>query len=324
MATPMHRRSFLGAIAAATAAVVGVRRRSAAAGPGGLPLPGGLVVQPRSAWGADLAPRGPLEPEAEGDVRFLLVHHTAGANGYPPEDVPGTLRGIYDMHTGPEKGWPDVAYNFFVDRHGGVWEGRTGSLDAPVKPDATGGSQGFAQLACFIGDHSTEPPTPEAAASMVALLAWLGERYQVDTSPGATTTFTSRGSNRWPAGTSVTATTISGHRDMSQTACPGDAGYALVSTLPGLVTERRLQAAAANTTTTTTAPATTTTTTSAAATNPETAAANPADPDDSAPDLLTLVGGGLVATSVAALALGGALHLRDRRHRLQAAARSKH
>src|SRR5688500_18291358 len=42
------------------------------------------------------------------------------------------------------------------------------------------------------------------------------------------TTFVSRGSNRWPAGASVTTSTIAGHRDMSMTTCPGDAAYPLV------------------------------------------------------------------------------------------------
>ena len=60
------------------------------------------------------------------------------------------------MHTGASKGWPDVAYNFFIDRHGTVWEGRAASLEGPVMPDATGGSQGFAQLCCFVGDHTAE------------------------------------------------------------------------------------------------------------------------------------------------------------------------
>ena len=93
---------------------------------------------------------------------------------------------------------------------------------------ATGGSQGYAQLCCFVGDHQTVAPTEAAQTSMVALLAWLAGRYGIDPSPGATTTFTSRGSQRWPAGTSVTTGTIAGHREMSSTVCPGDAAFVLV------------------------------------------------------------------------------------------------
>ena len=86
--------------------------------------------------------------------------------------------------------------------------------------------QGFGQLACFIGDLSITPPTPAARTSMLRLLAWLAEQYDINTAPGAEVLFVSRGSNRWPAGSTVKARTISGHRDMSLTSCPGDAAYA--------------------------------------------------------------------------------------------------
>ena len=205
---------------------------AAMAGAAVLRLPPAGAVQrpaivPRSEWGPELVPTGPLP--AEPDVRFLLVHHTVNTNDYAAADVVGMLGDIFAFHTGPERGWPDIAYNFFVDRFGTVYEGRTGSLAGAVAGSASGGSQGFAQLCTFIGDHSTEPPTEAAIASMTGLLGFLGERHGLDLSPGATTTFTSRGSNRYPAGASVTATTISGHRDMSTTACPGDAAYALVA-----------------------------------------------------------------------------------------------
>jgi hypothetical protein len=197
-------------------------------------------VRPRADWAQGLNPTGPLTQERPGDVRFLLVHHTASANDYEPGDVPGLLRGFYSHHTGPGKNWPDVAYNFLVDRYGTAWEGRTGSLTGPVMPDATGGSQGFAQLCCFVGDHQVEAPTPEAQSSMTALLAALADAHAIETAPGATTTFVSRGSNRWPAGTVVTATTIAGHRDMSLTACPGDSAYGLVrDAFPARVTALR-------------------------------------------------------------------------------------
>ncbi len=164
-------------------------------------------------------------------MRFLLVHHTASSNAYSEAAVPSLLRGFYDYHTSSAKGWPDIAYNFLVDRYGRVWEGRTGSLNGPVKGDATGGSQGFALLACFIGDHSVQAPTAAAQDAMGRLLRSLAGRYGIDLRPGVTTTFTSRGSSRYPAGTVVTTPTISGHRDMSYTTCPGDACYPLLASL---------------------------------------------------------------------------------------------
>src|SRR5690606_10087859 len=128
-----------------------------------------------------------------------------------------------------QKGWPDIAYNFLIDRYGEVWEGRAGSLDHPVRGDATGGNQGFSQLVCLIGDFTTELPSEEAQHSLVLTLAWLADRYGIDTSAESSVSFTSRGSNRWPEGTPVTTTPIAGHRDMSHTSCPGDAFYPLVA-----------------------------------------------------------------------------------------------
>lgn len=180
--------------------------------------PANLEVHPRSKWATNRPPRGELVEE---DVRFLLVHHSASRNGHTSADAPAILRSFYDYHTGPEKGWTDIAYNFLIDAGGGVWEGRAGSLDGPVAGDATGGNQGFSQLVCVIGDYNTAQPTQPSLSTLVALLAWLADRYRVDTDPTSQVTFTSRGSNVWPRGTSVTTPTITGHRSMSRTSCPG-------------------------------------------------------------------------------------------------------
>jgi hypothetical protein len=174
-------------------------------------------------WAEGRVPKGPLEPE---QVRFLLIHHTAEpGNGYGMDEVPGLLRGIYDFHTGSSKGWPDLAYNFFVDAFGRIWEGRTGSLKGPVRGSATGGNQGWTQLCCFLGDFQSELPTEAARLAMVSLVAWLADRYDVDVTPGATVSVESLGSNRWPAGSTIDARTISAHREMSMTDCPGDACF---------------------------------------------------------------------------------------------------
>lgn len=211
---PLTRRQFIGA---ATGLVVG---GSALAVPAQ-----GLTINPRSSWTSE-PPTGPLSAE---DVEFLLVHHSASHNGHSASDVPAILRSWYAFHTGPEKGWPDIAYNFIIDSAGGVWEGRQGSLESAVAGSATGGNQGYSQLVCLIGDTNVTPATPAAHASLVQVLAWLADRFGVSTAPGAEVTFVSRGSNKWPEGTSVTTATIAGHRDMSQTTCPGDSLYGYVT-----------------------------------------------------------------------------------------------
>ena len=227
----LTRRDFLGlcTIGAAACVIPLISTgRAAAASADGVPIGGGHVILPRDEWGADLPPTGPMATETPEDVRFLLVHHSASPNNYPIERSIEYLRSFYRYHTSAQKGWPDIAYNFLIDKYGQIFEGRQGSIKAPVRGDATGGSQGYALLSCFVGDHSDAAPTTEAQSAMVALLAWLAGTYSIDPAPGAMTEFVSRGSNFHPEGKLVTTPTITGHRTMSRTTCPGDQAFALV------------------------------------------------------------------------------------------------
>jgi hypothetical protein len=196
----------------------------------------GLRIHPRRAWGEDLPPKAPMAAET---VKFLLVHHTASSNNVP--DPRAVIRQTYAFHTGPEKRWPDICYHFMIGPDGSIWETRAGSLAGPVVADATGGNQGYAQLVCLLGDFSSRAPTPAAQESLMRLLIQLADRYAVDTDPSATTTFVSRGSNKFRAGTTVTTSTISGLRDVTYTACPGDNGYALLGGWRNRVHATRLQ-----------------------------------------------------------------------------------
>ena len=227
----LTRRRFLAVTGAGVAAGLLLPEISAAQSTSeapSTPIGEGHVILPRDVWGADLPPKGPMESEEPGDVRFLLVHHSASANDYSEEQSTQLLRSFYHYHTSAEKGWPDLAYNFLVDRHGQISRGVREASHPPCEADATGGSQGFALLCCFIGDHRDVAPTGAAQSAMIALLAWLSKTYDIDPSPGSTVEFVSRGSNLHPRGTAVTSPTITGHRTMSRTTCPGDAAFALV------------------------------------------------------------------------------------------------
>lgn len=272
----LSRRAVLTAAVAAAGAFAMRRVPASARTPETVDL-GGVAVLPRATWAGDLSPTGPIAREPE--VRYLLVHHSVDpGNGYGEGDVAGILRSFFRFHT--QKGWPDLAYNFLVDRFGRVWEGRAGSVEGPVAGDATGGNQGSDQLCCFVGDHQSAGPSPAALASMGRLLAALAHRYAIPVGPDATTVFVSRGSNRHPPGAEVTTLTIAGHRDMSRTQCPGDH---VVARLPAL----RLLAAARSAgllssaappppaAPATTAPATTATGTPPTPTTPTTAGSPP-------------------------------------------------
>ena len=64
------------------------------------PVAPGLAIWPRDAW----APGPPTGPLAAEEVRFLLVHHTAGDTDHRAEQVPSILASMYAVHTGA-KGW---------------------------------------------------------------------------------------------------------------------------------------------------------------------------------------------------------------------------
>jgi len=279
------------------------------------------LINPRSAWAID---RPPKTVPSEEEVRFLIVHHSASHNGHSGSEVPAILRAFYDFHTGSSRGWADLAYNFLIDVDGGIWEGRAGSIEGPVAGDATGGNQGFTQLVCLIGDFDVATPSPAALASLVELMAWLAERYDVSTAPGAAVAFVSRGSNLHPAGAEVTTPTITGHRTMSQTSCPGaQLNDYVVAGLSVDVDARRAELAPSATTsttptTTTDAPTTTTfaSTTTTATASPSTSSVTTRPP--TTPPLASgegdLPGPGWVSGAVVVVVtLGGLLMWRHRR-----------
>lgn len=215
---PTRRRVIAGGATLAFAALVGGHgsSRHATATVEPVTVAPGLDIVPREAWGADLPPTRVIADED--DVRVLLVHHTASSNSW---SAISTMRVAYQTHT-RQKGWADVAYNVFVARDGTVYEGRAGSLVRPKTADATGGSQGYSQLVCLLGDYTHELPTAEARLSLVRVLAWMAQRSQVPTGRGSTCSFVSKGSDKYPAGRPIVSPTIAPHRQMTYTACPGD------------------------------------------------------------------------------------------------------
>ena len=54
----------------------------------------------------------------------MIIHHTATQN--QKADPAATVRAIYHTVT---QGWGDIGYNFLVDWHGNVYEGRCGGAN---------------------------------------------------------------------------------------------------------------------------------------------------------------------------------------------------
>jgi len=179
-------------------------------------------IVPRSGWGADEVIRR-SEPQYASSVRFAIVHHTAGPNGYSPSQAAAIMRGIQIYHV-KSNGWNDIGYNFLVDRYGTVYEGRYGGIDRNViGAHALGFNTGSAGVA-VIGTFESAAIPAAAEASLEKLLAWRLDLAHID--PLSTLTAISGGSERFPAGIPVFLRAVSGHRDTGLTACPGNLLYA--------------------------------------------------------------------------------------------------
>mgnify|MGYP003407537570 FL=1 len=199
----VSRRRALGAFAAAPLAVaagraqraggtVGTRRQTDDGGDGGdepvgnttttvanpdadaKATPGRPAIRPRADWGSESPPNGTLRII---DDDLLIVHHTDAPEGaYQPSEVPTLIQAIFNFQTSGDLAWPDIGFNFIVDEFGTIWEGRQGSIDAPIACETEGGDPGHTQHVAFLGQFSAAPPTPLATEAMVSLLAWLANR----------------------------------------------------------------------------------------------------------------------------------------------------
>jgi hypothetical protein len=191
------------------------------------------AVVARSAWGADEAIRRG-EPSYATELRYAIVHHTAGANGYTRAQAPAILRGIQLYHV-QANGWNDIGYNFLVDRFGTVYEGRYGGIDANVIGAQAQGFNTSSVGVALLGTYGSVAASTAAEQALVRLLSWRLDLAHVD--PGSMLTVVSGGSPKFAAGVPVLLRSVSGHRDVGLTACPGDALYARLQAI-GAATRR--------------------------------------------------------------------------------------
>jgi len=189
----------------------------------------GPPIVPRSTWGAnERIRRGP--PSYADEVRFAIVHHTAGKNGYSRSEAPAIVRGIQLFHV-QGNGWNDIGYNFLVDRFGTIYEGRFGGVDRDVVgAHALGFNTGSVGIA-LLGNYEDATPSSAALDAIARLVAWRLDLAHVD--PTAFLTVISGGSERYASGIPVLLSSVSGHRDTGFTACPGDVLYGRLSVIAG-------------------------------------------------------------------------------------------
>ncbi len=213
----------------------------------------------RADWGADESMSGWSkngDKQSYSPAQVLTVHHTAMSND-PTQDYAATMRAIYSYHV-QSNHWSDVGYQYLVDGHGTVYEGRNSGhtsksclydggdgADFAHVPDTdevvTGahtegyntGNVGIALMGCFESTSKTcsgdSRPTSVAVDALESELALLSKRHNLD--PEGTVHYVNSDGAKDVA-------TITGHSDWKDTECPGATLYAQLPTIRSNVASR--------------------------------------------------------------------------------------
>uniref|UniRef100_A0A8W8NS38 Uncharacterized protein n=1 Tax=Magallana gigas TaxID=29159 RepID=A0A8W8NS38_MAGGI len=156
----------------------------------------------RSEWGA----RAPTHhngrlPATPGHV---YIHHGATPGCHTKADCIQRVRSYQNYHM-DSHGWSDIGYSFVIGEDGNVYEGRGwDTVGAHTLHHNTDGL-GF----CVMGNFMTHAPN-DMAINAVKSLIHCGVQM----------------------GKITHNYVLKGHRDVGQTACPGDKLYALIKTWP--------------------------------------------------------------------------------------------
>ncbi|MBU0648215.1 N-acetylmuramoyl-L-alanine amidase, partial [Patescibacteria group bacterium] len=170
-----------------------------------------VLIISRTQWGADESIMFWEDDMEHARIDQVIIHHTA-ANDNTPIDPEATIRGIYYFHT-IERGWGDIGYNYLVDHHGNIYEGRKGGLGV-VAAHAYGFNHGSVGIS-VLGNYEEEYPADNSIDAVVDLISFIS--FQTDLNLESVLTLN---------GESYDA--VSGHRDVNATACPGEKFYELL------------------------------------------------------------------------------------------------
>ena len=172
----------------------------------------------RTGWGCPEGQLSPRWPPVRNAVTHLIIHHTVNSN--TSTDWPAVVRTIWVQHANTNN-WGDIGYNWLIDPNGILYQGRAWWQDTDdnvVAGHTLGynvGSIGVALLGQFHPPHPNPPsgnPSDAALTTTRRVLAWKFSQLGFD--PRSQATLVDKFTYR-----------ISGHRDYTATACPGDNLY---------------------------------------------------------------------------------------------------
>ena len=187
-------------------------------------LPDQPYVIPREVWGAREPSCNWLGTDGN-RITHAVIHHTYEETGEPSiESAYEALQHIQNLHM-DKNDWCDIGYSYLVDWFGNVYEGSRGTIERPITSAHTAGMNFEGAGIALIGRYTDEPPTEAAMEAAGKIAGWVLGFYGVEADQDVHLTVAG-GNNRWANGTRITVPAITGHRDLVQTECPGDATYA--------------------------------------------------------------------------------------------------
>ena len=158
-------------------------------------------------------------------IDTIIVHHTAESS---PRALSRSdserMRTIYEYHA-KARGWGDIGYNYVVGPNGTIFEGRAGG-DYAVGAHAYCNNVGSMGIS-LMGNFQTGKPTDAQLTALRWLLVYLTDKYKID--PEGSVIFHGK---KMP--------TIVGHRDVGQTACPGQYSQELLPQVRVSTNDREL------------------------------------------------------------------------------------
>lgn len=190
-------------------------------------IKGPVELLSREDWGAN--PDWMKWKVKPGNIQAAVIHHTAGQNDYPAEAVPGILRAIYRYHA-VSLGWGDIGYNVLVDNFGRAWQGRAGDFwsYSSIGGHSLGVNQSTFGIS-VLGNYSDFRPSEAAVATVAKVIAF---KLPKSLNPLELSTPVTKSN-----GKAISVPVVSGHRDVSKTACPGQAFYDYLPTVRKMVAE---------------------------------------------------------------------------------------
>lgn len=126
------------------------------------------------------------------EIKYITLHH--GGEDFPEDkDVIAYLKGLSSWSRS-DKGWIDNPYHYMIDLKGQVYEARP--IEFPGDTNTEYDVRGHA-LICVMGNYENQILSPVQFESLALLTAHLADLYAVDQAA------------------------IKGHKDYTETLCPG-------------------------------------------------------------------------------------------------------